>query len=85
MLQLLVIANFLSSLIIFNLKMEPIRSFESSVLTRATRRYISQDGILYSDRLENLKSYIVSFYILFFVNLSSRLEMSLQTFIFLHH
>jgi hypothetical protein len=29
-----------------------------SVLTRATRRHITEDGILYSHPRENLKSYI---------------------------
>jgi hypothetical protein len=30
----------------------------SSVLTRATRRHISEDGVLHSHRCENLKSYV---------------------------
>jgi hypothetical protein len=33
--------------------------FRNSVITRATRRNISEDTILHSHRLENLKSYIV--------------------------
>jgi hypothetical protein len=32
-------------------------SFETSVLTRATRHHIPQDVILHSHRRENLKSY----------------------------
>jgi hypothetical protein len=37
--------------------MEELSSYETSVLTRATRRNIQEDGILYSHRRENLKSY----------------------------
>jgi hypothetical protein len=35
-----------------------IKSFESSVITRATKLYVSGDGILHSHRRENLSSYI---------------------------
>jgi hypothetical protein len=38
--------------------MEAIVSFETSVLTRATRSIIPEDGIPHSHRRENLKSYI---------------------------
>jgi hypothetical protein len=38
--------------------MEAIRSFETSVLTSATRRYMPEDGILHSPRRENLNSYM---------------------------
>jgi hypothetical protein len=58
-LELLVIANVIpSSLILFTLMMKAIRSYETSVLTRVTRRHIIEDSILHSHRRENLKSYI---------------------------
>jgi hypothetical protein len=38
--------------------MEAIRCSETSALTRATLRNISEDDILHSRRRENLKSYI---------------------------
>jgi hypothetical protein len=42
------------------LKMEAIRSSETSVqFTRSTRRHIPEDGILHSNRGENLKSYTI--------------------------
>jgi hypothetical protein len=37
--------------------MEAILSFETSVLTKATRRNIPGDGILYSHRCENLQTH----------------------------
>jgi hypothetical protein len=59
MLQLLVIANAVPSSSIFvAFIMEAISSSETSVLTRATRRNVPEDGIFYIHRLENLKSYI---------------------------
>jgi hypothetical protein len=38
--------------------MEVIRSYETSVLTRATRRHITESGILHSHRREKLRSYV---------------------------
>jgi hypothetical protein len=56
---LLFIDNVLSSSsILVTLIMEAIRSSETPVLTRVTKRNIPEDGILHSRRRENLKSYI---------------------------
>jgi hypothetical protein len=58
-LQLLVVANFVPiTLDLVTLMMGAISSSEMSVPTRATRRHITEDGILHSHRRENLKTYV---------------------------
>jgi hypothetical protein len=45
--------------------MEATRSSETSVHNKPTRRHISEDGILHSDRRENLKSPLFILFVVF--------------------
>jgi hypothetical protein len=56
----LVIANVSSSPILVTLRMEAVRSSETSVHTRGTQRNIPEDGIPHSHRSGNFKYYIAS-------------------------
>jgi hypothetical protein len=59
--RLLVTVNVVhTSPILVTLMMEALSSSGTSVLTRAARSNIPEDGILHSHLRENLKSYIVS-------------------------
>jgi hypothetical protein len=59
--RLLVTANvFRSSSILVTLIMEAIRSSETSVIARATRRNIPEDRVLNSHRRGNLRLYSAS-------------------------
>jgi hypothetical protein len=58
--RLLVTAGVPSSPILVTLMKEAPSSSETWVLTRATRRNMPEDAILYSHRRENLRSYIPS-------------------------
>jgi hypothetical protein len=59
-------------MISFTLMMEAIRSSEISVLARAMRRNISEDGIFHGHRRENLKSYNNVIFALFRINLTTQ-------------
>jgi hypothetical protein len=54
------VPQLLLLLILFTEMMQAIYSSSYSVLTRATWRHITEDGILHSRRRENIKSYIES-------------------------
>jgi hypothetical protein len=56
--RLLVTANVPSSQIIVTLMMETLVSYEMSVLTKGTWHSFPENGIFFSHRHENLKSYV---------------------------
>jgi hypothetical protein len=58
MLRLLVTANVVPISDSCHHDMDAVRSSEMSVSAIATRRNVPEDGILHSQRRENLKSYI---------------------------
>jgi hypothetical protein len=61
--RLLVTTNGVpSSPILITLMVEALSSSVTLFLKRVTQRCIQEDGILYSHRHENLKSYIVEFF-----------------------
>jgi hypothetical protein len=55
------------SWISYILKMEAIRSSETTVNKISTRRHIPEDGILHSHRREKLKSYFLPFVFILFI------------------
>jgi hypothetical protein len=76
LLQLVVTTNVVpSSLILFTLMMETIRSSEMPVLKRGTRHHIAENGILHCDLHDRLETYIPN-PVQFIINLTIQLYIS---------
>jgi hypothetical protein len=56
-LRLLHTAKALSSSILVTLMMKAVRYYETSIITKATRRNIKGEGFLHSDRRRTIKAY----------------------------
>jgi hypothetical protein len=63
-----------------SVKMEAIRSSETSIHTRTTWRHIPESGILLSHRHENLKSYILNEHFEDHLSASSKLSATITCF-----
>jgi hypothetical protein len=83
--RLLVTTNVVpSSPILDILRMEANRSYETSVLTKVTRRNIPEEGILHSHRRENLRSYIFDFCFAWYLGTTYKINgLDLRAYLFI--